>query len=744
MAKTGVGLPATQIAAEGLAVPARLRRFFAPRSLAIVGASETAYWSRNAMINTTVFGFDGAVVPVNPRRKSVFGRECIASLRQLTTAVDLVYIAVPTEAVPAALEDAATVGIRNAVIIAAGFSEAGGHGTVRQAALIDDATRAGITLLGPNCPGFINFSADVAAYGQEIPEAMPRGGVSIVLQSGALASVVMKFARAQGVGLSKVVCMGNEAVVNAVDVLDYLVEDDDTRVIAMFLEQIRDGSRFLDIAGRALAAGKAIVVLKAGRTPAGQQAALAHTGAVAGDEAVVDAALRQAGVVRVRSLEELLITAGLLARDLGLKGARMAVVTASGGACDIIADRASDEGLEMPAFSPATKLELEAYLPGFATVQNPLDTAAVDTVRETGTAAVPMDVVAEIVSRDPNVDFLLYMGFNVVPQTTPDAPERDRVAARMAHVGAMIRQAPLPIIGTTLTCLDVGSFARALYDTNGIPMLGGMEFGLTALGHAVRWEQARAAADALPALPAARSSPAVVSRGPGSWSEAEGRDFLASHHVPLVPAALVRTADDAVAAARGHGYPVALKVCSAAIAHKSDIGGVVLNVRDEEGVRAAFHAVDEAGRRAAIDGIEGVLVSPMRPRGVELFAGVTVDPTFGPTLAVGLGGIWIETLKDVSLRVLPVSESEILAMLRSLRATALLDGARGGPRVDCASAAHVICRIAQASLALGSSLRALEVNPLWCSDDRVEALDVLVVTGPERSVSTGRPTDEAE
>lgn len=740
MANTGAGLSATEIAGAGLAAPSRLRRFFAPRSLAIVGASETAYWSKNAMVNTTVFGFDGPVVPVNPRRKSVFGRECIASLRHLTKPVDLVYIAVPPDVASAALHDAAAVGIRNAVIIAAGFSEAGGDGGVRQAALVDDATRAGITLLGPNCPGFINFSANVAAYGQEIPEAMPRGGVAIVLQSGALASVVMKFARAQGVGLSKVVCMGNEAVVSAVDVLDYLVEDDDTRVVAMFLEQIRDGSRFLDVARRALAAGKAIVVLKAGRTPAGQKAALAHTGAVAGDEAVVDAALRQSGVVRVRSLEELLVTAGLLARGLRLKGARMAVVTASGGACDIIADRASDEGLEMPAFAPATKAELEAYLPGFATVQNPLDTAAVDTVRETGTAAVPMDVVAEIVSRDPNVDFLLYMGFNVVPQTPPDAPERDRVAARMAHVGAMIRQAPLPIVGTSLTCLDVGAFARALYDANGIPMLGGMEFGLTALGHAVRWERARAAAAALPARGAASPPPpAVASRGPGSWSEAEGRDFLAAHQVPLVPAALVRTADDAVAAAGRFGFPVALKVCSAEIAHKSDIGGVVLNVRDKDGVRTAFAAVDEAGRGAAKDGTDGVLVSPMRPRGVELFAGVTIDPTFGPTLAVGLGGIWIETLEDVSLRVLPVAESEIVAMLRSLRATALLDGARGGPRVDCARAAQAIWRIAQAGLALGSSLRALEVNPLWCDDDRVEALDVLVVTGPERSASAGRP-----
>lgn len=722
------GIPDMARHHSGRADPQRLARFFAPRSLAIVGASETAYWSRNAIANLMVSGFDGRLALINPKRKSVFGRDCIGSLRDLSATVDLAYIAVPPDAVPAVLEDAASAGIGNAVVIAAGFGEAGPDGRIRQAALVEHAGRAGVLVLGPNCPGFINFSANVSAYGQQIPADMQPGGVSIVLQSGALASVVMKFSQAHGVGLSKVICMGNEAAVGAVDVMEYLIADDDTRVIAMFLEQIRDGSRFLDLAHRALIAGKAIVVLKAGRTAAGQMAALAHTGAVAGDEAVIDAALRQAGVVRVRSLEELLMSAGLLARGLDLKGPRIAVVTASGGACDIIADRASDEGLEMPAFSPETAAELTAYLPGFATVQNPLDTAAVDTVRTTTGAAVPMDVVAEIVSRDANFDVVLYMGFNVVPQTTPDEPERIGLAARMAHVGDLIRRAPVPIVGISLTCLDVGSFARRLYDRNDIPMLGGIEFGLTALGHTVRWERARADAANRVDRAGAASIPSPPTPRQGPWSEAEARELLDANGVPLVPASLVRTAEEAVAAAERHGFPVVLKICSASIAHKSDIGGVVLNVGDAQGVRTAFAAVERASQASAPDGIDGVLVSPMRPRGVELFAGVTLDPTFGPTLAIGLGGIWIETLKDVSLRVLPVDEDDVRSMLRSLRGSALLDGARGGPKVDHAGAAQAIVRIAQAALSLGPDLQALEVNPLWCLDDRVEALDALVVT----------------
>jgi acyl-CoA synthetase (NDP forming) len=711
----------------GLVTSDRLGRLFNPRSIAIVGASETSYWGRNVFSNLAALGYGGRIVPVNPKRKTVFGIDCLASLRQLEAPVDLVYIAAPTNVLPAVLDDAAAVGIHNAVSIAGGFGEAGVDGSLRQAALVEQAARNDITILGPNCPGFVNFADGVAAYGQQIPAGSRAGGVGIILQSGALATVVMKLAAAHSVGISQLVSMGNEAVVQAVDVIEHMIADSQTRVIAMFLEQIRDGARFLELARKALLVGKAIVVLKAGRTPAGQKSALAHTGAVAGDEAVVDAALRQAGVVRVRSLEELLINAGLLAQGHRLKGRRMAVVTASGGACDIIADRASDEGLELPGFADATKVELEAYLPSFASVQNPLDTAAVDTARETGTAAVPMDVVADMVSRDPNCDFVLYMGFNVVPQTTPAEPERAQNAARMVHVARMLRDSPIPMIPISLSCLEVGPFAREIYDANGIFILGGMEFGLSAVGNAVRWEAARAqavSADARPALPA----PSVHRGRSGAWSEAQGRRILEEHDVPLVPAALVHNADEAVAAAERLGYPAVLKICSAAIAHKSDIGGVALNLRDADEVRAAYDAVDRAGRAATQASVEGVLVSPMRPRGVELFAGITVDPSFGPTLAVGHGGIWIETLKDVSLRVLPVTEQDVVGMLQSLRAKPLLDGARGGPKVDLEKAARAIARIAQAGLALGPRLQALEVNPLWCRGEAVEALDILVVT----------------
>lgn len=706
----------------------QLAKFFSPRSVAVVGASESAYWGRNALTNLQVIGFKGPVIPVNPKRKTVLGIACVPSLRGLTKPVDLVYVAAPVEAVSMAVEDAVAAGIRNAVVISAGFGESGPQGQQRQASLKHQADTHGITILGPNCPGFINFTDGVSAYGQEIPDAMPTGSVGIILQSGALTSVILKLARTHSVGLSKVVCMGNEAVVRSVDVLEYMIQDDATQVIAMFLEQIQDGRRFLDLAARALEAGKAIVVFKVGRTPEGQRAALAHTGAIAGDDAVVDATLRQSGVVRVHSLEELLITSGLMSRCGRLRGPRMAVVTASGGACDIIADRAFDEGLQMPPFSPKVYAELRSYLPDFATVQNPLDTAAVDTVLKSDTAATPMDVVAKVVSSDPAFDFVLYNGFNVVPGVTKSPAEDQKHADRISHFRSMMDDAPCPIVPVSLSCMEVGPFARSLYDANNVFILGGIEFGLKAIGHAVRWGAAQRAAVSSMHLSTPAPPQALVARKSGAWSEFEGRKLLESAGVPIVPARLVHDVDEALDVSNSFGYPVVLKVCSAEIAHKSDVGGVALNLKTAQEVRAAFASVESSGRAAANGQIDGILVSPMRPRGLELFAGITVDPTFGHTLAVGLGGIWIEVLRDVSLRVLPVTEAVIVEMLTSLRAKALLDGVRGGPKVDIPSVSRVIHRICLAALSVGSGLQALEVNPIWALEESVEALDVLVVT----------------
>ena len=611
---------------QAFAAPGRMSTLFNPQSLAIVGGSENSFWAQNFFRNLERQGFTGTVVAVHPSRTSVFGRTCYASLRDLPSPVDLAYVLAPTDAVPQVLSDAEAGGVGNVVIVAAGFSEIGEHGANLQASIIEQACRADIAMLGPNCPGFLNIPGRVSAYGQEIPEGLKAGGVAVLLQSGALTSGVLKFSLAHGIGLSTVVCMGNEAMVRSADVLAHLVADPSTRAIAMFLEEIRDGARFLQLAQQAIAAGKAVIVLKVGRTLAGQRTALAHTGALAGDAAVTEAALRQVGVVMVRSLEEMLLTAALLASGPRLTGRRMGVVTSSGGSCDIIADRASDEGLELPPLSEQTAARITEYLPSFATAQNPLDTAAVDTMQTTGTAASPMDVVAEIISQDPNFDFILYMGFNMVPFSAPSASAAATVAARIDLFGETIKKSPVPILGMSQTCMDAGPFARELYDRNDVLLLGGMEFGLAAIGHAVRWEEARAElSSAYPRseMPEASVAPiAAEELSCGILSEVVGRQLLEHAGVPMVPADLVKNADDAVTAAELLGYPVVLKICSAQLPHKSDVGGVALDLRDVDEVRAVFERMQTISQKVPEAVIDGFLVSPMRPRGTELFVGL--------------------------------------------------------------------------------------------------------------------------
>src|SRR5215831_13390563 len=707
-----------------LVTPERLREFFAPRSIAVVGASDTSGWARFVAASGRAAGFCGPLIPVHPAHQTVFGRPAVRSLRELAEPVDVAFIMVPAHAVESVLDDAGAAGVRHAVVLAAGYREQGEPGQAAEQRMIARAATHGITVLGPNCLGFLNAHARAAPFALAVPPPLLAGPVGIALQSGALASVVLAFAHAHAIGVSTLATMGNEAMIAATDVLDYLIEDDATEVICLFLEQISDPARFARAAGRADRAGKPIVVLKAGASPAGRQAALAHTGAVAGDDAVVDAVLRQLNVIRVTSIEELLSTAGLLGYDRWPAGRRMGVVTASGGACDLIADRAAAEGIEIPEFAPQTAAAIAPLVPPFAAVRNPLDVTGYFLANRRASALTPADHALDAAVADPGLDFVLFTGLNL-PQARPDdGAAAAALAQRAAWLGERIASAPIPVIPAGHTCVDVSEYGRELLGGAGIHLLGGIDLGMTALGHALRWLENRGRPRSV-VIPGA-SVPAADGGVP--WSEAAARDLLAGSGVPVVPGELVNSADAAAAAARRFGLPAVLKVCSAQITHKSDIGGVAAGPRTEAEVRAAYARVLAAGRAVPGARIDGVLVSPMRAGGVELIAGVTVDPTFGPVLAVGLGGVWVEVLGDTTLRVLPVDPGEVKRMLAELRGSALLRGARGSRPADLDALARVICRLGDTAAALDGSLRALEVNPLWVDGDQVEALDVLIVT----------------
>jgi acetate---CoA ligase (ADP-forming) len=722
--------------------PARLREFFAPRSIAMVGASDTSGWARFIVASSATVGYDGPLITVHPSHATAFGKATVPSLRDLAEPVDLAFILAPLHAVESVLDDAGAAGVRGAIVLASGYREVGGEGRDLESLMVARARANGITVLGPNCLGFLNAHARCAPFALSVPPPLTAGPVGIALQSGALASVVLAFARSRAIGVSTLATMGNESMISTLDVLDYLVEDENTRVICLFLEEIGNPEKFARAAEKADQAGKPIVALKVGSSAAGRQAALAHTGSVAGNDAVVDAVLRQLNVIRVTSLEDLLCTAALLGYDRWPRGRRMGVLTASGGACDIIADSANAQGIEIPDFAPDTAAAIAKHLPPFATAKNPLDVTGYVLANARVSALNPIDNALDAAVQDPGLDFVLFSGVTLPDARPPDESVATVIERRVAWLEQRMTSSPIPVIPVGSTCVDVSEYGRQLLGRHHIHLLGGMEFGIRALGNALRWVENHGTVRYLPPSPPGRdrrpagtaASRADAARAwsdaSGAWSETAARSLLEAWGVPVVTAELVRSADEAVDAARRIGLPAALKICSAQITHKSDIGGVALGLSTEAQIRAGYEQVLAAGRRVDGASIDGVLVSGMRTGGVELLAGVTMDPAFGPVLALGLGGIWVEVLQDTSLRVLPVDAGEVKRMLGELRGLPLLRGARGTRPVDLDVLAGVISVLGDAAMSLNGALRALEVNPLWVNGDQVEALDVLVVTEP--------------
>jgi len=718
-------------AARELVTPQRLREFFAPRSIALVGASDNSGWARFIVASCATAGFSGPLTAVHPRATGAFGLPVVPSLRDLPEPADLAFILTPVQAVEGVLDDMGAAGIPNAVVLASGYREVGEAGRALEDALLDRAIANGVTILGPNCLGFVNAHRRSAPYALALPPPLIAGPVGVALQSGALASVVLAFAKAHAIGMSLLTSMGNETMMKTADVLDYLVEDEATRVICLFLEEIGDPARFARAAEKADRAGKPIVALKVGSSPAGQQAALAHTGSVAGDDAVVDAVLRQLNVIRVTSLEELLTTGAILGYSRWPRGRRMGVLTLSGGSCDIIADAASTQGVAIPDFSAQTQTAIAALLPPFASPHNPLDVTGFGTLANLSGKKDPLQAVdhaLDIAVQDPNLDFVLFSGV-VLPEARPPDEEAARtLETRVDWLAMRMGSAPIPVIPVASTCVNVSDYGRGLLMRHGLNILGGLNLGLGALGHMLRWLENRGRVRAPVSRDAATPGTTAGAQAAGPWSEEAARRLLADAGVPVVPGGLAGSADEAAEIARRVGLPVALKVCSAQITHKSDIGGVVLGLGSEAEVRAGYEKVRAAGMAVPETSVDGVLVTTMRTGGAELLAGVTVDPAFGPVLAVGLGGIWVEVLNDTSLRLLPVDAAEVRRMLGELRGRPLLQGARGARPADLDAVAEAIAGLGDVALGLGGTLSAVEVNPLWVNGDQVEALDVLVIT----------------
>ncbi|WP_424138285.1 acetate--CoA ligase family protein [Roseomonas chloroacetimidivorans] len=688
-----------------------LQSFFRPRAVALVGATDRSAWSRTAYDNLTALGFPGRVHLVRRGGGSAHGQAAAASCAAIGEAVDTALLMLPAHVLEEALDDIAAAGIANAVLLSGGLAETGGEGAALQARIAARAADRGMRLLGPNCLGFINFAERAALWTGSLRRPALPGHVGVVSQSGAVANFLGHFAHQQGIGLSFIAATGNEAGLDLAGVLDYLVDDPATRSMALFAETVRDPVRFRAAAERAFRVGKPVVVLKVGRSEITAKSAQSHTGALVGDDQVFDGVCRQLGIARVDSLEALLVTAEVMGRTGCLTRDKVAVVSISGGICEIAADGAEAARVPLLALSGERTAALRAVLPDMATPHNPLDV--------TGAAMLDgtlMENAVRVLAEDPELGLIACLC---------DVPGAEQEATAIytnsiASIGRGMKDLSVPVLTISHTPKVSTETTRRLAAEAGLSYVsGGLSLGLGAIGHAVAWSARQRSAAAVP-----EEAPAGTGAESFPASEHEALDHLRRHGVPVVPFALARDAEDAVRAAGDER--VAMKIASPDIAHKSDIGGVLLDRQGAESVREGYATILGNVRRARPEAaIEGVLVAPMRRGGLELFVGVKRDPQWGAVLALGLGGVWIEALKDTSLRLLPARRDDVLDMLSELRAARLLGGYRGMPAADLGAVADAVLGIGRAALALGDALEAFEVNPLLVRGGQVEALDAL-------------------
>ncbi len=686
-----------------------------PRSIVFVGASDRSPWSSTAIANLKALGFTGELHLVSRGGGMAHGQQALTSCTLIGKPVDVALVLVPPNAVLDVIRDVGAAGIRNVVILAGGFSELGGEGAKLQDQLLAMARGLGILVLGPNCLGFINFNTGAACWSASMRTPALAGSIGIVSQSGAVANYIAHFSHQHSVGLSCVVSTGNEPSVNLAGVINYLVDDPGTRVIALFVETVRDPSGFRHAARRALDSGKPIVVLKIGRSEITAKAAQSHTGSVVGDDKVFDGVCQQSGLVRVDSIEELVFTADLMAKAGPLEGGGVGLVSMSGGMCELAADAAHSDSVTLPELAAETISELRTVLPSFATPGNPLDITG-------GAISDPelFEKTLSVMSQDSALSLIACL-FDV--PTGADNDWSPPYVAAVKSIGRyMVKNAAIPTIVISHTVKAVSGKSRELMTEANLSYVpAGTRMGVRAIRNAISWSSKYRRARREPQSRASAAPPSAL-----PVSERHTLEYLAGFGIPIIPNVLARSEQQAVAAATTMHGGVVLKIASPDIAHKSDVGGVLLNVSGADAVRRGFRQIMAAAKAAMPDAIlEGVLVSPMRREGVELFVGVRLDPQWGHVLAVGLGGVWIEALKDVSLRVLPVTPEDVTEMLGELRGAQLLGGFRGAPPVDIPAVARVVAHIGAAALGLGTTLDTLEVNPLLAAPNRVEALDAL-------------------
>lgn len=688
---------------------------FSPTGIAIYGASDdvTKIGGRPLQF-LQKYGYTGAIYPINRKAATVQGLPAYPTLAATPTAPELAVIAVPPASVPDAVRDCVAKGVRAAVILSAGFSELGEAGQVLQAEIAQIARASGMRVVGPNCLGSIGIADKaIATFSVALEASFPAlGQVGIVSQSGNLGSYTMRMASGRGMGISRFLTTGNECDVDIADAIASLARDPATSVILCCMETCRDGAKFRQALALAREAGKPLVVLKVGVSDAGSAAAASHTGALAGSDAVFDMVLKNGGAIRVPSIEQLLEVGhaiSVVGRARAPRGNRTAILTASGGFGVLLADAASAQGLALPKLAAHTQARIVEAVP-FAAPSNPVDMTAQVSSRP--------EVLAQVlnaVAADQACDAMILQSANAF-----NMPRLREVF--MTALEQLRRDHPKRLI---LLCCHAPREVRERLNALGIPAVDGIDAVCATLAALVR-----VGASATPAATAEAFSGHDPLPASAFANEAGGKAALAAAGVPVLQERVARTADEAAAFAREISYPVVLKIVSPDIAHKTEVGGVVVGVKDEAQLCTEHTAMRaRVAQKAPQARIDGVLVAQMAVGGTELILGTKTDPAFGPVVMVGLGGIFAEIMKDVALQAAPVDEAQATAMLRSLKAFALLDGARGRAKADVAAAAKAVAALSRFAARHAASVAEIDVNPLVVMDEGqgAFALDALLV-----------------
>ena len=678
---------------------ASLRPFFKPSGVAVVGASrESSSIGRRILEALVGSGFKGPIYPVNPKANTVGSLAAYPSVAALPQAVDLAIVAVPRDAVMSVVDACAERGVRALVVITAGFAEVDANGRALQKQLVEKVRGHGMRMIGPNCMGLIDTGSYLnASFSTVYP---PAGRIAMSSQSGALGLTILALAVERGLGISGFVSVGNKADVSGNDLLEYWEVDPDTNVILLYLESFGNPRRFARIARR-VGREKPIVAVKAGRTSAGRRAAGSHTAALAANDVAVDALFRQTGVIRAETLDEMFELAAALEAQPLISGRRVGIITNAGGPGILCTDACEGERLTVPEFSEETKAQLRAFLPASASVSNPVDmiaSAGADSYRRTIRAVLP----------SPDVDAIIVLYAPVDPSGSEDV---------RAAIGEGVRAgrdaggAGKPVLVCSMTPGETGR--PIVLPNEVVPSHQFPESAAKVLSRIADYSEWRAKPLAMiPGFSDIQRDQAkrvvqetLQKRGPGWLSVEETRALLDAYRIPQSAGGLARTADEAVSLARKIGFPVAAKLASSRVLHKSDVGAIRLNLADDEAVRQAFEQIKQ-------DGMDGILVQRMINGGIELMIGVAEDSSFGPLVGFGLGGIHVEILADIVFRVTPLTDQDAYEMVRGIRGYRLLEGYRGHPPGDVQAVEEVLLRVSRMVEDI-PEVRELDLNPIF-------------------------------